>query len=191
MRCTRCGGEVPESSKFCAHCGAPAPSAGSPGKGVPVWAVAVSAVIVLSLLGVAVKSLGLLDRLPSLGGGSSAPVGAQSEAGPEAAPEAESEPEPEPETELATTGTTPFWGVWIGAFSYPENAEERMAEARANGLPEPRLEFSSDWSNLNQDGYYVVSVGSYQSSAEAEAVLEQARQYYADAYVKHSGDYQG
>lgn len=82
MRCARCGGEVPEGTKLCAHCGVPAP---------------------------------------------------------------------EPEAESTTTGTAPFWGVWIGAFSYPENAEEHMAEA----------------------------------------ALRQARQHYADAYVKYSGKYQG
>lgn len=93
-----------------------------------------------------------------------------------------------PETSTTSaTGAEPFWGVWIGAFNQRQNAQERADLARGLGFSDVRIELSSDWTGLNQKGYYVVSVGSYSSKAEAERVLSSARQHFSDAYVKYSG----
>ena len=90
---------------------------------------------------------------------------------------------------MSATGTEPFWGVWIGAFNQRQNALERAAQARDLGFSNVRVEFSGNWTELNQAGYYVVSAGAYSSKAEAERVLSSARQYFSDAYVKYTGTY--
>ena len=44
-----------------------------------------------------------------------------------------------------------------------------------------------DWAELNQAGYYVVSVGTYSTQTQAEGVLSSAQRHFSDAYVKYSG----
>lgn len=46
---------------------------------------------------------------------------------------------------------------------------------------------TTDWSNLNSEPWYCVSLGSYSSQDAANAALPQAQAAYADAYVKYSG----
>ena len=89
----------------------------------------------------------------------------------------------------SAAGTEPFWGGWIGAFNHRQNALERAAQARDLGFSNVRVEFSSNWTELNQAGYYVVSAGAFSSKAEAERVLSSARQHFSDAYVKYTGTY--
>ena len=105
---------------------------------------------------------------------------------PDPAPEATTSPEPAAATEAAAQDEA-FWGVWIGAFSERQNAQERADLASGLGFSDVRIEFSSDWAELNQAGYYVVSVGTYASQAEAEGVLPSAQRHFSDAYVKYSG----
>ena len=128
-----------------------------------------------------------------------------SEATPGSSPVADLEPEQDAESDAepsgtsstgsgssgtsstSATGTEPFWGVWIGAFSERKNAQERADLASGLGFSDVRIEFSGDWAELNQAGYYVVSVGTYSSQAEAEGVLSSAQRHFSDAYVKYSG----
>lgn len=130
-----------------------------------------------------------------------------SEATPGSSPVANLEPEQDAEPDAGSSGTSstgsgssgtsstsaagtePFWGVWIGAFNHRQNALERAAQARDLGFSNVRVEFSSNWTELNQAGYYVVSAGAFSSKAEAERVLSSARQYFSDAYVKYTGTY--
>lgn len=105
---------------------------------------------------------------------------------PDPAPETTTSPEPAAATEAAAQDEA-FWGVWIGAFSERQNAQERADLASGLGFSDVRIEFSSDWAELNQAGYYVVSVGTYSSQAEAEGVLPSAQRHFSDAYVKYSG----
>ena len=130
-----------------------------------------------------------------------------SEATPGSSPVADLEPEQDAESDAEPSGTSstgsgssgtsstsaagtePFWGVWIGAFNHRQNALERAAQARDLGFSNVRVEFSSNWTELNQAGYYVVSAGAFSSKAEAERVLSSARQYFSDAYVKYTGTY--
>lgn len=188
-----------------------------PRRQAPVWAVVLAATCAILACAGTVAAFVLLGGFSPVGGepegqaqvvegepGEAEPstgevVAAVDEPGSEAAAEPEDEPEavpaleaaPAPEAEPVASEISPYWGVWVGAFSHLENAQDRMADASANGLPSPRIEMSSDWSNLNQAGYYVVSVGRCGSQAEAEALLAEAQAYYADAYVKYTGDYQG
>ena len=92
---------------------------------------------------------------------------------------------------VGTNGQGSFWGVWIGAFGSYENAQKRVAEANAAGLP-AQIFMSTDWSNLQQTGYYVVSAGTYGDEATAREVLERAKSAgFGDAWVRNTGNYQG
>ena len=82
----------------------------------------------------------------------------------------------------------PFWGVWIGGFKNVDGAEEMVADAQSAGLPAMIFE-TTDWSNLNSEHYYVVSVGVSTDEATAKRLCEQAKEAgFDDAYVKYSGE---
>ena len=53
--------------------------------------------------------------------------------------------------------------------------------------------YTADWSNLNTEPYYVLSIGTYWTREEAESVLRgfQSKGMYPTAYVKYSGDFIG
>lgn len=166
----------------------------------PAWAVAIAATCAVLACGGAVAAFALLGGLSAIGEEPEGQVRvvAEQPGAPEPAPveevaeEDEPAPEPDPAPE-ATTSPEPaaqdeaFWGVWIGAFSERQNAQERADLASGLGFSDVRIEFSSDWAELNQAGYYVVSVGTYSSQAEAEGVLPSAQRHFSDAYVKYSG----
>ena len=83
----------------------------------------------------------------------------------------------------------PFWGVWVGAFNSKANAEARQQEMRNLGYPDPRIYWSADYSNLNQDGYWVVAAGIYDSESNAKYHMDKAKSAYSDTYVKYSGNH--
>lgn len=168
----------------------------------PGWAVAVAATCAVLACGGAVAAFALLGGLSAIGEEPEGQVRvvAEQPGAPEPAPveevaeedEPAAEPEPDPAPEETASPEpaaqeAPFWGVWIGAFSERQNAQERADLASGLGFSDVRIEFSSDWAKLNQAGYYVVSVGTYASRAEAEGVLPSAQRHFSDAYVKYSG----
>ena len=60
------------------------------------------------------------------------------------------------------------------------------------GYNDPRIIWSQDYSNLNQDGYWVVAAGIYGDEAGARGHLQTViNAGYRDAYVKYSGSPQG
>ncbi len=85
----------------------------------------------------------------------------------------------------------PFYGVWIGAFESRSNAERYLADARSAGLDAHML-LSNEWTNLNQNPYWVVAGAVASTEEEANSLLAtvQARGY-SNAYVKYSGTYKG
>lgn len=107
--------------------------------------------------------------------------------------ESASEPEPDEEVDYEYDGTVqPFWGVWIGAFKHLESAEEYAAEARNDGYSYAAVYVSSDWSNLNAETWYVVSIDQAVSQGDAEqAALIAQQKGYDGAYAKYTGDYIG
>ena len=207
--CTRCGaamGQVP--SPTTAQAPAPTHVPSRQGRhGAPRWAVGVAAALAVLACGGVVAAFVLLGGLSPVGIEPENPVfvtsehpGAPDDASGEkdvgqeepsktaaeqrvGAPAESSPKEPAPASQPA-----PYWGVWVGAFAERENAEARAAEVRSLGL-DARVEVSSDWTGLNQETYYVVSAGSYDTREAAEAVLPQMQQHYPDAYVKHTGDH--
>ena len=80
--------------------------------------------------------------------------------------------------------------MWVGAFSNKSNAEKALADMRNAGYPDPRMYWSQDYTNLNQDGYWVVAAGIYRDEDGARGHMQAAiNAGYSDAYVKYSGNH--
>lgn len=54
-----------------------------------------------------------------------------------------------------------------------------------------RVYVTTDWSNLNTEKFYVVTVGVYSTESEANANLTSVQSVCQEAYVKYSGNYMG
>ena len=83
--------------------------------------------------------------------------------------------------------TSPFWLVQVGAFKERANAERALSNLRTKGYSAHIL-VSSEWTDLNQDNWYVVTAGVYGSRSEAEGALSGVRSSgYSSAFVRYSG----
>ena len=105
---------------------------------------------------------------------------------PEAAHE-EASPD-EPTEEPATSDmNSPFYGVWV--YGSKDKADADNFAANVNGMTS-LVFLTTDWSNLNTEPYYVVSLGMYTTEDDANGALETAKGLgYSDAYVKYSGEH--
>jgi len=84
-----------------------------------------------------------------------------------------------------------FCGVWAYASKDLGEALDFADDAQRRGFA-AEVFLTTDWSNLNSEPWYVVSLGCTSSEAEADRVLQAAHgSGYGDAYVKWSGDYIG
>lgn len=93
--------------------------------------------------------------------------------------------------DLYVSGTDAFYGIWCAA-SKDKNEMERFAEAmRTNHGIDASVYITTDWENLNEEKWYVVSAGVYESEEEAKKELTGIQYVYPDAYVKYSGGYIG
>lgn len=86
--------------------------------------------------------------------------------------------------------TNSFYGIWCTAGKKESDCFGTIDDLRANGY-NPEIIVTTDWSNLNSEKYYVVTVGRYDSKEQAKLILEDVKELYPDAYVKYSGDYIG
>ena len=99
----------------------------------------------------------------------------------------EAKPAEAPDTSSAQQ---PFWGVWIGASKDRTEAQSIADEASAKGLPSA-VWYTTDWSNLNTEPWFVISVGTSSTQQEAAEWRDRAQgSGYSDAYVKYSGSRQ-
>lgn len=88
-----------------------------------------------------------------------------------------------------SSSTAPFWGVWIGASKDGAEAEAQASQARAAGL-DASVTYTTEWSNLNTEPWYVITACRADSKAEAQGIQDRAVQAgYSDAYVKYTGDH--
>lgn len=82
----------------------------------------------------------------------------------------------------------PFYGVWVSATKNESEAEKMCNELITKGF-DARVIVTSDWSNLNPETYYAISIGAHSNKADAETQLaEMKRNGYEIAYIKYSGD---
>lgn len=84
----------------------------------------------------------------------------------------------------------PFYGIWCHASKDASEMQREADKLSQMGYP-ARVFLTTDWSNLNPETWYAVSVGIYLSEAEAKASLSNVQEVYPDAYVKYSGNWQG
>lgn len=87
--------------------------------------------------------------------------------------------------------TSPFYGIWCEAEKSESAAEQYAEQWRLRGFSSVSVFLTTDWSNLNTEPWYAVSVGIYGTEDEAQNSLYDILAYYGDAYVKYTGTYQG
>lgn len=92
----------------------------------------------------------------------------------------------------ASTSNHAFWGIWVYAKHDWDAATAKVAEVREAGYFSIVME-TTDWENLNDEHWYVVSAGiHYNSEEEANEALPGVRSAgFPDAYVKWTGAYIG
>ncbi|MBQ3285486.1 MAG: SPOR domain-containing protein [Ruminococcus sp.] len=83
---------------------------------------------------------------------------------------------------------TPFYGIWVSASKSYDDAAAFSDEVSSKGFS-GFVEVTTDWNNLNNEKWYVVTAGKYASEDEATNKLDEVKKYYPDAYVKYSGEY--
>ena len=85
----------------------------------------------------------------------------------------------------------PFWGVWTFASKSASEAMECATSMTAKGF-DSTIELTTDWSNLNDEEWYVVTTGMWRDREEAESMASSLwLAGYSDAYAKYSGEYVG
>lgn len=80
----------------------------------------------------------------------------------------------------------PFYGIWIGTSGMYRGAEE-IVLSDTHQYP-MHIILTSEWSNLNPEPYYAVSIFKYETKEEAEDYLAYVKEDYPDAYVKYTGE---
>lgn len=86
--------------------------------------------------------------------------------------------------------TSPFWGAFVMAGRDRETSERKAEDLRNSGFPNTFVVCTTDWTNLNRETWYSVSVGRFSSKDEAEqAVSSLKAQGVSDAYSRYSGDH--
>lgn len=85
----------------------------------------------------------------------------------------------------------PFWGVWTFASKSASEAMERATFMTNEGF-DSTIELTTNWSNLNDEKWYVVTTGMWRDEGEAQSMVSTLRTAgYSDAYAKYSGEYVG
>jgi len=85
----------------------------------------------------------------------------------------------------------PFYGIFCSAYKNYDDAAADAEKLKGQGFVNAQVLYTTDWSNLNSEPWYVVVAGAYATREEADALLPSVRNVYPDAYVKFGGDYQG
>lgn len=85
--------------------------------------------------------------------------------------------------------TEPFWGIWTDASKDRAEVEAIAQRIHDQTGDKVTVVLTTDWSNLNSEPWYVISMGRWSSEADAKAALPRIQANgYPDAYVKYSGD---
>ncbi|MBR3318832.1 MAG: SPOR domain-containing protein [Atopobiaceae bacterium] len=115
----------------------------------------------------------------------------------EARPEPEPEPEPEPHRSASSitrsnewlNRDSEYWGIWTLASKEYDECVEYVREVRSQGY-DAYMTNTTMWDNLNDEPWYVVTIGVYESEDEAKAALSRVQSGLDEtAYVKFSGAY--
>ncbi len=83
--------------------------------------------------------------------------------------------------------TEGFYGIWVGAVKDQDQAVKTAKELYSKGF-ESFMAYSPEWDHLNDEAYFCVTAGRYETEAKAKAALDSVKNAgYKDAYVKFSG----
>lgn len=103
--------------------------------------------------------------------------------------EQEKEEQQLPAEEPEETQPVPFYGIWIYASKNQEEAASFAGQVQEEGI-DAEVYITSQWSNLNEETWYVVSAGEYATEQEAQAALSAIQSAgYSSAYVKYTGEW--
>ena len=81
-----------------------------------------------------------------------------------------------------------FYGVFITSAKEEEQCDKSLDKLDEAGFHDSVVIFTPDFTELNQDPYYVVSSGKFKTKEEAEARLKEIKAAgFNDAYVKYTG----
>lgn len=84
-----------------------------------------------------------------------------------------------------------FYGIWVLATKDEGQARQLLEKLCDMGF-EAELHISSEWRDLNQEKWYVVTTGRYETEEEANYDLPRVKDAgFAGAYIKFTGDYMG
>ena len=86
---------------------------------------------------------------------------------------------------------TPFYAVFVGGYKSRSDALDEAERYKNLGYYDAAVIVSTDWSNLNKERWYCVTVGRYSTKAEAQNILPKVKYECPSAYVKYTGDYRG
>jgi hypothetical protein len=85
----------------------------------------------------------------------------------------------------------PFYGIWCSAAADIDDAQKIIEDLEQQGII-GEIFVTSEWSNLNAQKWYAVSVGTYSRESDAEKSLDFVKELgYPNAYIKYSGEYLG
>ena len=105
--------------------------------------------------------------------------------------EATEHTELEVQHEAVKSQTESFWGVWVMASKDKGAADNVANELRANGYDSSTV-ITTDWANLNNESWYVVTAGRFRNENDANSVIPKlVADGYQGAYSKFSGEYVG
>lgn len=85
-------------------------------------------------------------------------------------------------------GNSPFYGIWCAASVNETEMRKVVAELVSQGF-DAKVFLTTEWDNLNNESWYVVTAGVYASEEAANAELANVQEAgYPNAYVKYSGE---
>lgn len=93
------------------------------------------------------------------------------------------------EKKNSTDTNTPFYGIWSFASKDYNEVLDKKESMESKLDIEGVIVISSEWSNLNSETWYCLSVGRYSTENEAKKALPDIQKAYSDAYIKYTGDY--
>ena len=86
--------------------------------------------------------------------------------------------------------SSPFWGAFAMASKNYDTSKRKADNLRNSGFPNAQVVCTTDWTNLNKETWYSVSVGKFSSKSDADqAVSKLKSQGVSDAYSRYSGDH--
>lgn len=99
----------------------------------------------------------------------------------------------------ATAGTTAdevydsdYYGVFVASFKEREQCLDTLVKLEAADYRLCPVVYTPDFTELNQEPYYVVTAGLFSTKDRAEETLEDVKKAgFNDAYVKYAGKYKG